>query len=228
VREMARQNDYKIVDTIISVLKEEDAEITYEVLSKKTLIKSNSLKKWLKIIDLIQNNSTTFYITETGVSKSPLGKLGDTTTTIRTKIKKRDYDPSLQEFLEEFKGVLEKTRISIEDEKRKNYPQLNARPKFPKKLSSEYIDMQAELTTVLEQGFSFLSSSEKMNEQKASKSEGGFLQELKQAVNLGIDNLEKVVVNDYKEKRGRVNVMKSELELVFESRKKRLEGKNNG
>ncbi|MCK4848886.1 MAG: hypothetical protein KAT16_07685 [Candidatus Heimdallarchaeota archaeon] len=223
---MVSRTHYRLVETIISTLKEEDNQISYELLSKKTHIKANSLKKWLKIIELVQSSSISLILTEDGISRSSLSKL-DVNTNIQTRIKKREEDPNLQKFLAEFNCVLAKTRISIEDEKAKNYPYLNARPKDYRKLSSEHTDLQTELTQALEQGLSYLSSSEQVNVPVNSKTEGGFLQELKQAVNLGIENLEKVVVTDYKVKKGRVNAMKTELETVFENRKKRLKERNN-
>ncbi len=222
---MVRRNHHRLVETIISTLKEEHTLISYELLSKKTKIKSHSLKKWLQIIELIQNSSISLSLTENGVSRSPSSKLDDSTK-IHTRIKKREEDPNLQKFLVEFKGVLAKTRISLEDDESENYPYLRTRPKAYKKLSSEYTDMQTELTQALEQGLSYLSSSGQVNVPLSSKTEVSLLQELKQAVNLGIENLEKVVVTDYKVKRGRVNTMKSELESVFENRKKRLKERN--
>ncbi|MHA2165765.1 MAG: hypothetical protein ACXAAT_07895 [Candidatus Hodarchaeales archaeon] len=216
---MARRDDYNIVETIISSLKETDPQTSIEGLSKKTKIRTNSLKKWLKIIELIQNSSMSITLIENKIS---IHGYSGNISKIRTRIQKREEDPNIQEFLNEFKGVLSKTKLSIEDENRKNYPQLKTRSSCPSNLSPEYTDLHSELTQVLEQGLSFLSSSEPVNEGENSQTEVGFMQELKQAVNLGIENLEKVVATDYKEKKGRVTEMKSELELAFKAREERM------
>ena len=216
---MVRKNNYRIVETIITTLKEADTQLSYEELSKQTNIRANSLKMWLRIIELIQNSVISISFTENGVLSQ---SVSDGSVNVRTRIKKREEDPKIQEFLSEFKGVLSRTKTSLEDDNIKNYPHLKTQKEVSSRLSSEYTDLQSELTQVLEQGISFLSSSEQIDEGDYSKSETGFMKELKQAVTLGIENLEKVVVTDYKAKKGRVNTMKSELELVFEARKKRL------
>ena len=221
---MVRRSNYRLVETIISALKEEEKHISYDSLSQKTQIKPNNLKNWLKIIKLIQSSSLSIKMSKKGIitQVSSFSSLNNTQN-IHHQVKKRDEDPNLQEFFTEFKDVLSKTKTSLEDAKIKNYPNLNTQPSHPRTLTPEYSDLQKELTQVLEQGISFLSSSKNDNCGQKSKNEQTFFNELKQAVNLGIENLEKVVVTDYRKKRGRVNAMKSELELVFESRKKRLE-----
>ena len=217
---MVRRNDYETVEIIIGTRKEANQPISYELLSKQTKIRSNSLKKWLKIIELVQNSSLSINLTEKGISAH---KPIDDLVAIRTRVKKRGEDPSIKEFLTEFKGVLSRTKASLEDEKIKNYPQLRSQPRS----TPEYSDMQSELTQVLEQGLSFLSSVEQADKKVTSKTDGNFLRELKDAVNLGINNLEKVVLTDYKKKKGRVNEMKSELEMVFKVREKRLKEKSS-
>jgi hypothetical protein len=225
---MVRRNHYRLIDTIISSLKESNPQVTYQKLSKNTNIKINSLKKWLKIINLIQTTSPVINLTMDGITIQSTSSNGySDINTIRSQIKERDEDPRLNEFLNDFKGVLSRTKTSLENDNIKNYPQLNARSSHSKNLPQEYSDLQTELTQALEQGISFLKSTEDAETPKKSKTEGNFLQELKQAVNLGINNLEKVVLTDYREKRGRVNAMKSELELAFKAREERLKIKSN-
>ncbi len=216
---MVRKNHYNSVETIITTLEEADTQISYEELSKQTKIRANSLKMWLRIIELVQNSTIFLNLTENGVvSKS----LSDGPVNARIRVQKREKDPKIQAFLTEFKGVLSRTKISLEDDNIKNYPQLKTRTDLSSPRSPVYTDLQSELTQVLEQGLSFLSSPEQINKGENSKSETRFMNELKQAVNLGIKNLEKVVVTDYKEKKGRVTAMKSELEMAFKARENRL------
>lgn len=219
---MAGKSDYKFVEVIISSLKEVDTNISYEQFSQKNKIKLNSLKKWLKIINLIKTSSLDISLTkdEILINKDSSKGLEDMNS-IHSRIRKRKEDPNIQEFLTEFKSVLSKTKTSLEDGSSKKYSHLSSKSKFSTKLSPEYSDLQAELSQVLEQGVSYLTSPENVIRKNESKSEDNFLLELKQAVNLGIDNLEKVLVSDYKEKKGRVSAMKSELEEVFKNRKTR-------
>jgi hypothetical protein len=132
---------------------------------------------------------------------------------IRSKVIERNKDPELQEFLTEFKDVLSKTKTSLE--KGTSTTTVSSQSQF---LPPVYSDLQAELTEVLQEGISFLKKPEVAAAKGETSEDMDFLQELKNAVNLGIENLEHVVKGDYREKKGRVSAMKMELEEVFKIR----------
>ena len=140
---------------------------------------------------------------------------------------KKRKDPKMQQFFTEFDTVLSKTQQNLTFVETQLISEEESNP-IQRHFDPRLNDLQLELAQVLQKGLSHLSSPEITENRNNSvlNHDGNLLNDLKQAVKLGINGLEHIENVDHKITKKKLTGWKAELAKAFKEREKRISSKS--
>lgn len=225
MRGSKRRSNNEIVKLIINYISHNTGSIEVAEINRKTRIGEKSLKNWLKIIHTIRTQCPGFsYSNQEDQLINVNSAVEADFETVRILSEKYREKPEFKAFFVEFDSVLSKTKKNItfaESQIDTNDAPNSVQRQFDPRLN----DLQLELSQVLQEGLSHLTSPEITESSKGSSSknhEEDLLLDLKKAVKLGIDGLEHIERVDHKIKKNKLTGWRAELAEAFKEREQRI------